>query len=85
MLAVNICSSKEDDTTDEMTTLSNLSRNRPRSRLPYHHEEIRYRQKEAWKTPEQARIPYKPPTDYPVVGPTGHVNPFMDIFVIDNS
>jgi hypothetical protein len=26
----------------------------------------------------------KPTTDYPVFGPTSHVNSFMDIFVIDN-
>jgi hypothetical protein len=45
---------KEDDITEEMTMLTSLSRNRPESRLPYRHEETRYRKKEAWKTPEQA-------------------------------
>jgi hypothetical protein len=32
--------------------------------------------------PEQRR---SPTTDYPVFGLTGHVNPFVDIFVINNS
>jgi hypothetical protein len=45
---------KEDDITEEMTMLTSLSRIRPESRLPYRHEETRYRKKEAWKTPEQA-------------------------------
>jgi hypothetical protein len=35
--------SKEDDATEEMIAVSNLSRNRPKSQLPYHHEETRYR------------------------------------------
>jgi hypothetical protein len=33
----------------------------------------------AWKPLEQAQTPWKPPTDLLTIGPTGHVNPFVDI------